>query len=172
MSMFLSFRTFRLFSLSIFTLAVVTIFASCSGSDSESNLDSSAQDQSTSTSTTQSKAPSGKEYAPGDTLAFEGTLIDTHCYNLDQENIGDDHTLPKSGFREDCAAYCANLGYPVAVLIGGKPGNKVWILRFSSQVFADFMAETVRVEGTFISGSLIQPSKVEMKSEDGWVQII
>lgn len=157
-------RKFQLLSL----FAACIIFASCSGSGSKSksNTDSNTSGNSTSQNQTASK------FAPGDTITIQGILIDTHCYNLDQENIGDDHMLPKSGFREDCAAYCANLGYPVAVLIGGKPGNKVWILRFSAQVFADYMAETVRVEGNFISDGLVQPSKVEMKTEDGWVQII
>jgi len=112
------------------------------------------------------------QYAEGDTLSFRGTLIDTHCYSLDQENIGEDHTLPESGFREDCAQYCANLGYPVAVLVGGKPGNKVWIMRFSSQVFAEYMANEVRVDAEFISNGLAEPFKVEMKTEDGWIQII
>jgi len=154
--------------LSVLTLLV--LFLGCSGSDSNSNADKNNPQNASEENRTDQQFDSS--YAPGDTLTFQGKLIDTHCYNLDQQNIGDDHTLPKSGFREDCAAYCANLGYPVAVLIDGNPGNKVWILRFSAQVFADYMAETVRVEGNFISDGLVQPSKVEMKTDEGWIQII
>jgi len=146
-------------------LIMLGLVIGCSGSGSNSNGDKNNPQNKT-------NQQANSNYAPGDTLAFQGKLIDTHCYNLDQQNIGDDHTLPESGFREDCAAYCANLGYPVAVLIDGKPGNKVWILRFSAQVFADYMAETVRVEGNFISDGLVQPSKVEMKTDEGWIQII
>jgi len=144
----------------VFLLFAGLLYLGCSQQDGENS------------SKTKKNTQSEPNYTQGDTLEFRGTLIDTHCYNLDQDNIGDDHTLPESGFREDCAAYCANLGYPVGVLVGGEKGNKVWILRFSAQVFADYMAETVRVKGNFISNGLVQPSTVEMKTEDGWVQII
>lgn len=140
-----------------FAITTLLIVIGCSGADTKNQT---------------SKTAESTNHTAGDTLNFQGILIDTHCYELNQQNIGDNHTLPQSGFREDCAAYCANLGYPVGVLVGGEPGNKVWIMRFSSQIFADFMAETVRVEGRFVSGGLVEPIKIEMKTENGWIQII
>lgn len=111
-------------------------------------------------------------YVSGEALDFSGVLIDTRCYSISQENTGKDHDLPDRGFVKACASLCAQQGFPVAVLVDGEKGGKVWILMFSSQVFADFMAETVRVHATWISDGLVEPKSIDMQTEGGWVQIL
>lgn len=114
------------------------------------------------------------QFIKGDTLVVSGILIDTHCYALDKENIGHDHNLPQSGFREDCAEYCALQGYPVGVLIQeeGKE-NYVWAIMTASQIFADYMTETARVRGTVRSDGVLDPLDVELKDgPDSWITIM
>lgn len=114
------------------------------------------------------------EFVKGDTLVVSGILIDTHCYALDKENIGHDHNLPQSGFREDCAEYCALQGYPVGVLIQdeGKE-DYVWAIMTASQIFADYMTETARIRGTVRSDGVLDPLDVELKDgPDSWITIM
>ncbi|MFU8811663.1 MAG: hypothetical protein ACNA78_01780 [Balneolaceae bacterium] len=113
-------------------------------------------------------------HAVGDTLQVTGSLIDSHCYALDPDNTGHDHQLPQSGFREDCAEYCALQGYPVAVLNKDDEGHDVvWTLMTASQIFADYMTQQVRVQGTFRSNGVLDPLRVELSDgEDGWIRIM
>jgi hypothetical protein len=114
------------------------------------------------------------KFTQGDTLTVTGILIDTHCYALDKENIGHDHNLPQSGFREDCAEYCALQGYPVGVLIQ-EDGEEdyVWAIMTASQIFADYMTETARVRGTVRSDGVLDPLDVELKDgPDSWITIM
>jgi len=115
-----------------------------------------------------------KEYAVGDTLQIKGSLICAHCYALNEENTGHDHTLPQSGFREDCAGYCSLQGYPIGVLLDQKyGGSKVWVIRTSSQLFADYMTEIVRIKGQYAAEGVIEPLSIELKrGDDEWLTIM
>ncbi len=113
-------------------------------------------------------------FAQGDTLTLTGVLIDTHCYALNKSNTGHDHNLPQSGFRENCAEYCALQGYPVAVLFDNEVGeDEVWSIMTASQIFADYMTQTVRVRGTVRSDGVLDPLGVELRIEpDEWITIM
>jgi len=118
-------------------------------------------------------APESK-FVKGDTLTVSGILIDTHCYALDKENTGHDHNLPQSGFREDCAEYCALQGYPAGVLIEQEnEEDYVWAIMTASQIFADYMTQVVRVRGTVRSDGVMDPLDVELKDgPDSWITIM
>ena len=110
-------------------------------------------------------------YAKGDTLVVIGTLVDTRCFALDKSNIGDDHIRPE-GHVPACGTACAMQGIPVAVLEGGVPTGKPWILvSYPSQIFAEYIASTVRVLGQFGSDGILVPINVDIETDDGWAQV-
>jgi hypothetical protein len=50
------------------------------------------------------------------TETVKGRIVDVSCYNMDKEhNAGKDHKM-KSGDTADCAAACAKMGRPMALL--------------------------------------------------------
>lgn len=150
------------FSGFISLMVVFLLTLNCSGNDNEKNI-----------GTSDPEAVAG-DFVAGDTLQITGSLICAHCYALNQENTGHDHVLPESGFRKDCAGYCSLQGYPIGVLLDKElAGSKVWIIRTSSQLFADYMTRTVRIEGTYVSEGVIEPLNIELKSrETGWLTIM
>jgi hypothetical protein len=86
---------------------------------------------------------------------WTGTLIDTKCYSIDMKNnAGKDHILQSRAIA-NCAAACAKMGIPVALLVNGK----VMTLAAPAPSFADYMAKTAVVTGS-IQGDLIVPTKV------------
>lgn len=144
--------------------SLLLIFAvlGCSGNSKVNTGDSPRANEETS------------ELAGGDTLNISGKLICAHCYALNNDNTGHDHLLPESGFREGCAGYCSLQGYPVGVLLDNDlAGSKVWVIRTSSQLFADYMTQTVRIKGTFVSEGVIEPLSIELKSgKNQWITVM
>ena len=49
------------------------------------------------------------------TQTISGQLIDQICYKMNKSNTGVDHKMP-SGDEANCAATCAKMGQPVALL--------------------------------------------------------
>jgi hypothetical protein len=49
------------------------------------------------------------------TQTISGQLIDQICYKMNKSNTGVDHKMP-SGDEANCAATCAQMGQPVALL--------------------------------------------------------
>ena len=49
------------------------------------------------------------------TQTISGQLIDQVCYKMNKANTGVDHKMP-SGDEANCAATCAKMGHPVALL--------------------------------------------------------
>jgi len=49
------------------------------------------------------------------TQTLSGQLIDQTCYKMNKSNTGVDHKMP-SGDEANCAATCAKMGQPVALL--------------------------------------------------------
>jgi len=115
-----------------------------------------------------------KTYALGDSIMVSGVLVDSRCFYLDKPtNRNVDHIRPEpEGRVPGCGKACALQGFPVAVLEGGDLEGMVWILSFPSQVFADYMAQTVRVYGEFRSEGIVIPNRVEMQTSDGWLRIM
>jgi len=91
---------------------------------------------------------------------WTGTLIDTRCYSLDVRNAANDHFL-QTRIVPNCAAACAKLGIPVALLVNGK----VLTLAAPAPNFADYMAKTAVVTGS-IQGDLIVPTKVVVDGKE------
>ncbi len=112
-------------------------------------------------------------YAPGDSIQIAGMLVDTNCFHLDKDaNRYNDHIRPE-GRVAVCARVCARQGFPVALLVDGQPQGQVWFLGgYPSQLYADYMAATVRVEGEIRSKGVILPSKVEYKDGETWKRIL
>jgi len=112
------------------------------------------------------------DYAIGDTLTIIGTLVDTKCFALDKRNITDDHELPE-GHVPACGTACAMQGIPVAVLEGGTASGTPWILvSYPSQIFADYIATTVRVLGQYGAEGIIVPIHVDTETDEGWARIL
>ncbi len=104
----------------------------------------------------------------GDTTVISGTLVDTHCYADDHENVGPDHDRPE-GHVPDCAALCARQGLPVGVLMDDET---VWVLVTAPAVLADYMAGTVRVTGEVRSQGVLIPHRVEVQRGDEWTFVL
>ncbi len=105
----------------------------------------------------------------GKPITVTGTLIDTKCYSMDARNKGKDHQTPHGGMK-GCAALCANLGIPVAVLTSK---GEVWTLVAPSKDLADHMAETARVTGVAVyGGHQLRPDKIEVQDAAGhWSEV-
>ena len=107
--------------------------------------------------------------AKGKAINVTGTLIDTKCYSMDARNKGKDHQTPH-GEMKGCAALCANLGIPVAVLTSK---GEVWTLVTPSKDLAGHMGEACRVTGVGVySGHQLRPDKIEVQDASGkWSEV-
>lgn len=92
---------------------------------------------------------------------WTGTLIDTRCYSIDMKNnAGNNHVLQSRAIA-NCAAICAKMGIPVALLVDGK----VLTLAAPAPSFADYMAKTAVVTGSLL-GDVIVPTKVTVDGQE------
>lgn len=113
-----------------------------------------------------------RDYERGDTLTVVGTLVDTRCFAINKTNVTDDHTLPE-GNIPGCGTACAMQGIPVAVLEGGKASGKPWILvSYPSQIFAEYIATTIRVIGQYGADGILVPIHVDTETDEGWARIL
>jgi hypothetical protein len=108
--------------------------------------------------------------AKGKQITVTGTFIDTKCYSMNSMNKGKDHQTMK-GEMKGCAALCANLGIPVAVMTNK---GEVWTLVTPSKDLAVHMAETTRVTGVAVFGSRqLRPDKIEVQDAAGkWSEVM
>jgi hypothetical protein len=79
---------------------------------------------------------------------------------MNVKNAANDHVLP-NGMVPSCAAACAKMGIPAALLVNGK----VLILAAPAPNFADYMAKTAVVTGS-IHGDLIVPTNVVVDGKE------
>lgn len=105
----------------------------------------------------------------GKPVTVTGTLIDTKCYSMDARNRSADHQTPK-GEMKGCAALCAGLGIPVAVLTSK---GEVWTLVTPSKDLVDHMAKSCRVTGVAVyGGRQLRPDKIEVQDAAGtWSEV-
>ena len=95
-------------------------------------------------------------------MTFTGTLIDTKCYSMaPDKNVGNDHAGKDGGMMANCAAACAQMGIPVALLVDGK----VMTIAAPAPAFADYMAKEATITGKQV-GSLIIPTKAMVDGEE------
>jgi len=99
-------------------------------------------------------------FAPFATYAGEwsGTLVDTRCMAMSPKNVGDDH---KGGALKGCAAACAKMGIPAALLVDGK----MHTLAAPAPLLADYMGKNATVSGKAI-GEMILPDKVMVDGKE------
>ena len=121
------------------------------------------------------EAPPNEKTA--ETVTIQGHLIDTKCYgmgvNMDKPamNYRNTHMVPKNGEMvkmPNCATACANMGIPVGIVEGSKPGNKTYVLITPSQQLASHMDKEARIEGERAFNGGIIPSKIEVKENGAW----
>jgi len=101
-------------------------------------------------------------------VTVEGLLVDTRCYGMSQDNIGQDH---KGGELKGCATACAKMGIPVALLKDGQAGGDLYVLSSPAPMVADHMAKEARLVGDEIAPGLVIPKKLEVKSGDAWEEV-
>lgn len=118
-------------------------------------------------------ASGSPEFAPGDSVQVVGRLIDTRCFSQDGSNLHADHPdpVPADHSGEDCAAFCARLGYPVGVTRSDDPDD-VMILLSTPQILADYMDRTVRVRAVVRSEGVLVPHRIELRAGEEWVFIM
>ncbi len=102
-------------------------------------------------------------------VTIEGTLIDTKCYAMSAANKGNDHMTP-DGNKVACAAACAKMGIPVALLTAK---GEIIVILSPAPAFKDHMAHVARVTGVkAYKGAAIVPDKAEVRGEDGtWTEV-
>jgi len=104
----------------------------------------------------------------GGTVTVEGLLVDTRCYGMSNNNVGNDH---KGGAKKGCASACAKMGIPVAVLKGGKKGGQLYTLASPAPMLADHMAKEARVTGMEVAPGIVVPKKLEVKEGSTWKEV-
>lgn len=117
-------------------------------------------------------------------VTVQGHLVDTKCYgmgvNMDKPalNYQNNHMVPNPKNESEmmkipsCATACANLGIPVGIVDGSKPGNKTYVLITPANQLANYMDKEARVEGmAAYDGNGIIPQKVEVKEDGKWIEV-
>jgi len=105
--------------------------------------------------------------------SYTGTLVDTKCYTMmPKANAGNDHKVKdmKTGNMMDmpnCAAACATMGIPVALLT---KSGKIHVLAAPANQLAKHMAKDARIEGKESNGVLIV-EKLEVKDGNKWSEV-
>jgi hypothetical protein len=113
------------------------------------------------TSTTERRAASAPR-------TVEGILVDTKCYALDPDEIGDDHTTAAGKPWVRCATVCARMGIPVGVAVNGKPGGELIVLITPVPPLADHMGAWARVTGTpVLDGRGLVARTLEVRGKNG-----
>ena len=90
-------------------------------------------------------------------ITIRGTLVDTSCY-FSEGLTGNDH----DGMTR-CGTACLNSGVPAGVL----EGDKVYILIFPSKAFANYVGQSVEIEGEAYGDNLIHPRKAVVIGKTG-----
>ncbi len=99
-------------------------------------------------------------------MTFKGTLIDTKCYSMaPDKNAANDHAMKDGSIAANCAAACAMMGIPVALLVDGK----AMTLAAPAPAFADYMAKEATVTGIEVNGMIV-PTKAMVDGEEIDVQ--
>lgn len=104
----------------------------------------------------------------GSTATVQGLLVDTRCYGMSQDNVGNDHG---GGVKKGCASGCAKMGIPVAVLKDGKKGGQLYTLASPAPLLADYMGMEARLTGKEVAPGVVVPKKLEVKDGSGWKEV-
>ncbi len=94
-------------------------------------------------------------------VTLEGTLVDSKCY-LAMGEAGNDH-----GAMKNCGTMCLKGGTPGGLLTKDK---KFHAIIAPSTALADYVGQTIRVQGSEHNGSLMA-KKVEVRKNGRWEEI-
>lgn len=110
-------------------------------------------------SPTASQSGSTPSYAQGDTITVTGALFNVICSQ-------------QADAAPDCDVEKSMEGFAVGVR-AEQNGDAVWILYGQpTMIFADYMKQTVRIQGQVLSKGVLIPQRVELKSVDDWITIL
>ncbi|MCL6564844.1 MAG: hypothetical protein K6U09_00310 [Acidobacteriia bacterium] len=94
-------------------------------------------------------------------VTLEGTLVDSKCY-LSVGEADNDH-----GTMKNCGTMCLKGGSPAGLLTRDK---KFHAIIAPSTALADFVGQTIRVQGSEHNGS-IMAKKVEVRKNGRWEEV-
>lgn len=94
-------------------------------------------------------------------VTLEGTLVDSKCY-LAMGEAGNDH-----GTMKNCGTMCLKGGTPGGLLTKDK---KFHAIIAPSTALADYVGQTIRVQGSEHNGSLMA-KKVEVRKNGRWEEV-
>ena len=93
---------------------------------------------------------------------FEGTLVDSKCYLMDNSLTGNDH-----GQVKNCGTMCLKGGTPGGLLTKDKKFHAVLA---PSLMIADYVGQTVRISGTEHNGAILA-KKIEVNKGGKWEEV-
>lgn len=94
-------------------------------------------------------------------VTLQGTLVDSKCYLAGGET-GNDH-----GPMKNCGTMCLKGGTPAGLLTKDKQFHAIIA---PSTALADYVGQTIRVQGTNHNGS-IMAKKVEVQKNGKWEEV-
>lgn len=94
-------------------------------------------------------------------VTLQGTLVDSKCY-LAMGETGNDH-----GTMKGCGTMCLKGGTPAGLLTKDKQFHAIIA---PSTALADYVGQTIRVQGTNHNGS-IMAKKVEVQKNGKWEEV-
>ncbi len=94
-------------------------------------------------------------------VTLEGTLVDSKCY------LGMGETENDHGAMKNCGTMCLKGGTPGGLLTKDK---KFHAIIAPSTALADYVGQTIRVQGSNHNGS-IMAKKVEVRKNGNWQEV-
>ncbi len=106
----------------------------------------------------------------GETVTVEGVLVDVQCYVLNKLKLSGD-TAADRRLLATCPAEPAKAGMPVAIWNGQVAGGELTTLASPASMLAEHLAKPARLTGELIAPRIIKPTRLEIKTPDGWVEV-
>ena len=106
----------------------------------------------------------------GETVTVEGVLVDVQCYVLNKSKLSGAMAADRRVLAT-CPAEPAKAGIPVAVWNGRVAGGELITVASPAYLLADHLAKPVRLTGELIAPRIVKPTKLEVKTLDGWVEV-
>ena len=106
----------------------------------------------------------------GETITVEGVLVDVQCYVLNKSKLSGDMAADRRVLAA-CPAEPAKAGMPVAVWNGRVAGGELTTVASPAYLLAEHLAKPARLTGELIAPRIVKPTKLEVKTSDGWVEV-
>ncbi len=106
----------------------------------------------------------------GETVTVEGVLVDMQCYVLNKSRLSGDMKADRQVLAA-CPTEPAKSGMPVAIWNGQVAGGELTTLASPASMLAEHLAKPARLTGELIAPRIIKPTRLEIKTPDGWVEV-